>query len=63
MVETKLGGMRAMTLSCTNASITFFMQDNLCLAVLHQRNDLASDVRTRLDAIVQELAKTYSQPV
>ncbi len=63
MVETKLGGMRAMTLSCTNASITFFMQDNLCLAVLHKRNDLASDVRTRLDAIVRELAKTYSQPV
>jgi predicted regulator of Ras-like GTPase activity (Roadblock/LC7/MglB family) len=63
MVETKLGALRAMTLSCTDASISFFMHDNLCLAVLHRQNDLPADVRTRLGRIVRELSVTYSQPV
>jgi predicted regulator of Ras-like GTPase activity (Roadblock/LC7/MglB family) len=62
MVETKLGPLRGMTLSCSSASITFFMHDNLCLAALHKGGSLAPDVRERLDGIVLELSKTYSQP-
>jgi predicted regulator of Ras-like GTPase activity (Roadblock/LC7/MglB family) len=62
MVETKLGALSGMTLSCTEASISFFMHDNLCLAAVHKEGSLGRDVRARLDAIVQELSKTYSQP-
>ena len=58
--ETKLGELRAMTLSCTSASVTFFTQDTLCLAVLHLNGDLSSAVRERLNRIVQELSKTFS---
>jgi predicted regulator of Ras-like GTPase activity (Roadblock/LC7/MglB family) len=63
MVETKLGALRAMTLSCAEASVTFFMQDNLCLAALHLKEELASDVRERLARAVCELSKKYSNPV
>jgi predicted regulator of Ras-like GTPase activity (Roadblock/LC7/MglB family) len=62
MVETNLGALRGMTLSCTGGSITFFMHDNLCLAALHKEGSLSSDVYTRLDGVVLELSKTYSQP-
>ena len=63
MVETKLGALRAMTLSCSEAAVTFFMQDNLCLAALHSKEELASDVRERLARAVRELSKKYSNPV
>ena len=62
MVETKLGTLRAMTLSCSSAAVTFFMHDNLCLAALHVKEELASDVRERLASTVQELSKQYSTP-
>lgn len=63
MVEAKLGALRAMTLSCTEAAITFFIHDNLCLAALHSKEELASDVRERLDRALRELSKKYSHPV
>jgi predicted regulator of Ras-like GTPase activity (Roadblock/LC7/MglB family) len=62
MVETKLGALRAMTLSCSKAAVTFFMHDNLCLAALHSKEELASDVRERLARAVHELSKKYSNP-
>jgi predicted regulator of Ras-like GTPase activity (Roadblock/LC7/MglB family) len=62
MIETKLGALRALTLSCSNAAVTFFMQDNLCLAALHSKEELASDVRERLARAVEELSKKYSNP-
>ncbi len=62
LAETNLGTLRAMTLSCAKASVSFVMHDNICLAVLHAQNELAPDVRTRLATVVQELAKKYSQP-
>jgi hypothetical protein len=49
-----------MTLSCTSASVSFFMHDDLCLAALHLNGDLSSGVRERLNRIVQELSKTFS---
>lgn len=60
LLETKLGELRAMTLSCTSASVTFLTHQNLCLAVLHLNGDLSSSVRERLNRIVQELSKTFS---
>lgn len=62
MVETQLGALRAMTLSCAKAAITFFMHDNLCLAALHAKEELAADVRDRLGRTVQELSRQYSHP-
>jgi predicted regulator of Ras-like GTPase activity (Roadblock/LC7/MglB family) len=62
MVETKLGALRAMTLSCSEAAVTFFMHGNLCLAALHSKEELAADVRERLASAVHELSKKYSNP-
>lgn len=62
MAGTKLGALRAMTLSCAEAAITFFMHDNLCLAALHSGAELTADVRERLASVVQELSRIYSHP-
>ncbi len=62
MVDSQLGALRAMTLSCAKAAITFFMHDNLCLAALHPKEDLAADIRDRLGRTVQELSRQYSHP-
>ena len=62
MGDSKLGALRAMTLSCANAAVTFLTHHNLCLAALHAKEELAADVRERLAVAVQELSKTYSQP-
>jgi predicted regulator of Ras-like GTPase activity (Roadblock/LC7/MglB family) len=63
MVETKLGGLRSMTLSCVKGAVTFFMHENLCLAALHAGDDLASDVREKLARVVHELSRKYSHPI
>ncbi|MDQ6939401.1 MAG: roadblock/LC7 domain-containing protein, partial [Verrucomicrobiota bacterium] len=63
LTSTKLGGLRSMTLSCAKAAVTFFMHENLCLAALHTKEELTTDVRERLAQIVQQLSKKYSQPV
>jgi predicted regulator of Ras-like GTPase activity (Roadblock/LC7/MglB family) len=63
MAETKLGELQAMTLSCANAAVTFFMHNNLCLAALHEKAELAPDVRESLAGAVHDLAKKYSHPV
>ena len=62
MVDTKLGSLSAMTLSCAQAAVTFFMHDNLCLAAVHRKAELAIDVRERLASAVQELSRIYSHP-
>ena len=62
MGDSKLGSLKAMTLSCANAAVTFLTHNNLCLAALHAKEELAADVRERLAVTVQELSKTYSQP-
>ena len=62
MGDSKLGSLTAMTLSCANAAVTFLTHNNLCLAALHAKEELTSDVRERLAIAVQQLAKTYSQP-
>jgi predicted regulator of Ras-like GTPase activity (Roadblock/LC7/MglB family) len=63
MVETKLGALRGMTVSCAKGAVTFFMHENLCLAALHASGDLASEVQEKLSRVVHELSRKYSHPV
>jgi len=63
LVDTKLGQLRGMTLSCAKGAITFYMHENLCLAALHADLDLPGETRERLSRIVHELSRKYSHPV
>jgi predicted regulator of Ras-like GTPase activity (Roadblock/LC7/MglB family) len=63
LVDTKLGLLRGMTLSCTKSAVTFYMHENLCLAALHSDLDLPSETREKLSRIVHELSRKYSHPV
>jgi predicted regulator of Ras-like GTPase activity (Roadblock/LC7/MglB family) len=63
LVDTKLGLLRGMTLSCTKGAVTFYMHENLCLAALHADLDLPGETRERLSRIVHELSRKYSHPV
>jgi predicted regulator of Ras-like GTPase activity (Roadblock/LC7/MglB family) len=63
MVETKLGALRGMTLSCVKGAVTFFMHENLCLAALHASGELTSEVREKLARVVHELSRKYSHPI
>jgi predicted regulator of Ras-like GTPase activity (Roadblock/LC7/MglB family) len=63
LVDTKLGALRGMTLSCTKGAITFFMRENLCLAALHANVDLPTETREKLGRVVHELSRKYSHPV
>ena len=63
LVDTKLGPLRGMTLSCLKGAITFYMHENLCLAALHADLDLPGETREKLSRIVHELSRKYSHPV
>jgi predicted regulator of Ras-like GTPase activity (Roadblock/LC7/MglB family) len=63
LVDTKLGLLRGMTLSCGKGAITFYMHENLCLAALHADQDLPGETREKLSRIVHELSRKYSHPV
>lgn len=63
LIDSKLGSLRGMTLSCSKATVTFFMHENLCLAVLHADLDLPGETREKLSRIVHELSRKYSHPV
>jgi predicted regulator of Ras-like GTPase activity (Roadblock/LC7/MglB family) len=63
LVETKLGQLRGMTLSCLKGAITFYMHENLCLGALHSDLDLPGETREKLSRIVHELSRKYSHPV
>jgi predicted regulator of Ras-like GTPase activity (Roadblock/LC7/MglB family) len=63
LVDTKLGLLRGMTLSCSKGNVSFYMHENLCLAALHADVDLPSESRERLSRTVHELSRKYSHPV
>ena len=63
MVETKLGVLESMSLSCTKGTISFFVHQNLCLAVFHADQQLATEVREKLAHAVHELSQKYTHPV
>ena len=60
MVETKLGALRGMTLTCLKGAVTFFMHENLCLAALQASGDLTTEVREKLSRVVHELSRKYT---
>lgn len=63
LLESGVGELRAMTLTCANATLTFLMQKNLCLAALHRDGELTAESRERLGRVVQELSEKYSNPL
>ena len=62
MLDTKLGPLTSMTLHCAKSPVTFFMKGNVCLTVLHDGGDLASETQETLAEMAKELSRTYSQP-
>ena len=62
MSETKLGARPSMTRACANATMTFFMHSNLCLAAVHEKEELSADIRERLARLLLELSRKYSHP-
>ncbi len=62
MLDTKLGPLHSMTLQGATSSVTFFMHGNICLSALHTTEALAAETRRNVTRIVEELARTYSQP-
>jgi len=63
LVDTKLGALRGLTLSCSKGAITFYMHENLCLGALHSAVDLPAETREKLSRVVHELSRKYSHPV
>ena len=61
MVGTRLGPFRAVTLHAGKSPLTFIMHGNICLAALHAGDELTSESRNQLAAMVEELSQTYSQ--
>jgi predicted regulator of Ras-like GTPase activity (Roadblock/LC7/MglB family) len=62
LLDTKLGSLTAVTLHCTKAPVTFFMQGNICLTVLHNDGNLPLETQNQLAKMTKELSRTYSQP-
>jgi anaerobic glycerol-3-phosphate dehydrogenase len=63
LVDTKLGALRGMTLSCVKGAVTFFMHENLCLVALHADVDFPDETREKLCRVVHELSRKYSHPI
>jgi predicted regulator of Ras-like GTPase activity (Roadblock/LC7/MglB family) len=62
MLDTKLGSLTGLTLHCTKSPVTFFMQGNICLTVLHHDGNLPLETQNELAKMTKELSRTYSQP-
>ncbi len=58
-----LGPLTSITLFCAKESVSFFAHENLCLAALHAGADqVVSETRARLSAVVKELGRIYRPP-
>jgi len=60
--ETKLGSFAGITLLCSKSTISFFMQGNVCLSVLHSDRRLESRTQDQLAEMVKEISRIYTQP-
>ena len=60
MADTKLGQLVAVTLHCEKSPVTFFMQGNVCLTVLHSARELEPDTQDKLAGMVKELSQVYA---
>ena len=60
--DTKLGTLRAMTLHCSEATVTFLRHGNICLTAQHSEGeDLSAETRAELSQLTQELSQTYPE--
>ena len=59
-VESELGRLHAFTLYTDNSPCSFLMHDDICLAVRHSNRGFMPGVREKLDIVVRELARMYS---
>jgi hypothetical protein len=50
------------TLHGAKSPITFFMQENICLTVLHADGGLGSETQEKLAEMAKELSLMYTQP-
>jgi len=62
MLETKLGALAGMTLHSSKSAMSFFMQGNVCLTVLHSDRQLDPKTQDQLGGMVKEIARVYAQP-
>ncbi|MGH8092626.1 MAG: hypothetical protein ACREIF_04045 [Chthoniobacterales bacterium] len=63
MAGANLGALAGVTLFCAKAAVTFFAHGNICLAALHKTGEeIAPEIRDRLNQVAEELARTYAQP-
>ena len=62
MLETNLGPLNSMTLHCAKSPLSFFMQGNICLTVLHTDQDLEPVTQEQLAEMTKELAQIFAQP-
>lgn len=60
MLEANLGDLNAMTLHCSKNSLTFFMQGNVCMTVLHSDHKLEQVTQEQLADMTKELAKIFT---
>lgn len=62
VAETKLGALRWLTIHCEKSNISFFLQNNICLSVLHGQEELTRETCGRIAAKLVELVNQYAQP-
>ena len=60
LADTQIGGLKSVTLHCSNSTLSFFKHANVCLVALHANGELTEDVRTELSRLLAELSRTYS---
>ena len=58
--ESALGTLQSFTLYTDNSPCSFLMHDDICLAVRHSNRGFMPGVREKLDIVVRELARMYS---
>jgi len=58
---TNLGSLLAVALYTTNSAISFFADDNICLAAVQSESSLSVETRARIAELVERLSNTYTQ--
>ena len=62
MVGSDLGSLNSMTLNCSKSLMSFFMQGNVCLTVLHAGEIVEPVTQQQLLEMTKELAQIFAQP-
>ena len=62
MVGSDLGSLNSMTLNCNKSLLSFFMEGNVCLTVLHSQQTLEPVTQEQLVQMTKELAQIFAQP-